>query len=206
MRDERGATMRPFTRCLGLLVGLGLITGPAVPALAQSTAPTAPATTVAPDAGAAAGAIQDQPLPPPPNTSESNLLGPGSQQAPAPMTVPPAPEPPPGTHNPMVPAPTAWVAKTSADLLILDKIYGSSKRMTATVGTPFAVRFLTVTVLACWVRPPNMPPDAAAFVQVVDTHAPAGSPPEFKGWIFEAEPALSGVSDSATDISLTGCH
>jgi hypothetical protein len=77
--------------------------------------------------------------------------------------------------------------------------------VSAAVGTPFSVRFLSVTVLACWIRPPNLPPDAAVFLRVTDSHAAAGSPPEFRGWVFRAEPALSGMSDPVTDISVNGC-
>lgn len=154
--------------------------------------------------------IQGTPLAPPPNTSASQVLGNGATAGPAEgqdsTQTPPAPEPPPGTNNPGTPASSDWVQKSNADLILLDKIYGSSRRVTATVGTPFQTRFLTVTVLSCWVRPPTLPPDAAIFVQVTDSHAPAGAPPEFRGWVFQAEPALSGVSDAATDISVTGCH
>jgi len=155
--------------------------------------------------------IQGTPLAPPPNTDESKVLGNGATAPDAPggqaaSPTPPAPEPPPGTDNPGTPASSDWVQKSHADLVLLDKIYGSFRPMTATVGTPFQIRFLTITVLACWVRPPTLPPDAAVFVQVTDSHAPAGAPPEFRGWIFQAEPALSGVSDAATDISVTGCN
>ncbi|HTI00885.1 MAG TPA: DUF2155 domain-containing protein [Acidisoma sp.] len=155
--------------------------------------------------------IQGTPLAPPPNTSESKVLGDGAamtgqKEGQDSSQTPPAPEPPPGTSNPGTPASSDWVQKNHADLILLDKIYGSARKMTATVGTPFQIRFLTITVLACWIRPPNLPPDAAIFVQVTDSHAPSGSPPEFRGWIFQAEPALSGVSDATTDISVTGCN
>jgi hypothetical protein len=156
--------------------------------------------------------IQDQSLAPPPNTDESKVLGSGAAAGAtpagsgeiAPPANPPAPEAPaPATSS--TPASTDWVAKNQADLIILDKIYGSAKTVNAAIGTPFTVRFLTITVLACWTRPPTVPPDAAVFLQVTDSHAPAGSPPKFRGWIFKAEPALSGMSDPATDVSVKAC-
>jgi hypothetical protein len=157
--------------------------------------------------------IQGQPLAPPPNTSESGVLGSGTpSEAPpalpgeiAPPANPPAPEAPPQATT-ATPAAPDWVAKSQANLVILDKIYGNAKTVSATVGTPFAVRFLTITVLACWARPPTLPPDDAVFLQVTDSHAPAGSPPKFRGWIFKAEPALSGMTDAATDVSVNGCR
>ena len=150
--------------------------------------------------------IQNQALPPPPDTAESKVLGTETNGPTiANPSVPPAPEAPSATATPSVAAPTVWLPGKQAQLTILDKIYGSASTISASIGTPFSVRFLTVTVLACWIRPPNLPPDAAAFLQVTDSHAPTGSSPEFWGWIFHAEPGLSGMSDAATDISVNGC-
>jgi hypothetical protein len=157
---------------------------------------------LAQSADASSGQIEDQPLPPPPGTSATMVPVPETATNPA---APPAPEPPSSSAAPSVAAPSQWVAAQQAQLTVLDKIYGSATTISAKVGAPFAVRFLTVTVLACWVRPPTYPPDTAAFLQVSDTHAPPGSPPEFRGWIFQAEPALSGMNDPATDISVDGC-
>jgi hypothetical protein len=157
-------------------------------------------------AGSSSEAIQNQPLPPPPGTSETNVLGPNNATSTsANPAAPPAPEVPTAAAAPSVAAPTQWVPQQQAQLTILDKIYGSASTVSAKTGVPFAVRFLTVTVLACWTRPPTLPPDAAAFLQVTDSHATPGSPPEFRGWIFKAEPALSGMNDPVTDISVNGC-
>lgn len=174
----------------------------------------APGAALAQSQDPSASSIQGQPLAAPPNTDESKVLGiaPGTAGAStsingeiATPATPPAPEPAPPTTA-TIPASTDWVAKTEADLIVLDKIYGSSRDVTAAVGTPFTERFLTITVLACFVRPPSLPPDAAVFLQVADTKAPAGTPPKFRGWVFQAEPALSGMADPATDVSVKGCR
>jgi hypothetical protein len=149
--------------------------------------------------------IQGQALAPPPNTDPSKDLGVGAIAAPPLPAVPLAAPTPNGPPAAAVPAPTEWVPKTSAQLTILDKIYGTSGSQAATIGTPFKVRFLTVSVLACWVRPADLPPDAAVFLEVSDSRASPGSAPEFRGWIFKAEPALSGLSDPVTDISVESC-
>ena len=157
-------------------------------------------------------AIQGQSLAPPPNTDESKVLGSGAAANTtasgeiAPPATPPAPEAAPPASTATIPASTSWVAKSQADLIVLDKIYGSARDVTTNVGTPFTERFLTITVLACYVRPPDLAPDAAVFLQVTDTKAPAGTPPKFRGWVFAAEPALSGMTDPATDVSVKGCH
>jgi hypothetical protein len=152
------------------------------------------------------GQIQNQSLPPPPGTNQNDVLGPGTSGSTTTNPVPlPAPEAPASAAAPSVAAPSQWVPQQQARLIVLDKIYGSSTTVSAKAGEPFAVRFLTVTVLACWTRPPTLPPDAAAYLQVTDSHASPGSPPEFRGWIFKSEPALSGMDDPVTDISVDGC-
>jgi hypothetical protein len=186
---------------IGALVLFALGCGRATNALAQSQdLSTAP--------------IQGQSLAPPPNTDESKILGQGAAAGSAPAAgsgeiappqTPPAPEAAPPAAS-STPASTDWIAKREADLIILDKIYGSARKVDATVGTPFTVRFLTITVLACWARPPTLPPDAAVFLQVTDAHAPGGSQPKFRGWIFEAEPSLSGLVDPATGVSVKACR
>jgi hypothetical protein len=182
-----------FAAVLGSLsVGLFMANLLAAPARAQS-------------ADSASGQIQNQPLPPPPGTSENTVLGPDTAGSNAANPPPLAPDAPSSTAAPSVAAPSQWVPQQQAQLTVLDKIYGSATTMSAKAGVPFAVRFLTVTVLACWVRPPTLPPDAAVYLQVTDSHAAAGSPPEFRGWIFKAEPALSSMDDPATDISVDGC-
>jgi hypothetical protein len=170
---------------------LGLVTPSLLPACAWAQS-----------ADSSSGQIQDQPLAPPPGTSETTVPMPDSAGPPA---APPAPQAPSAATAPAVAAPSQWVPEQQAQLTILDKIYGSATTVSARLGTPFAIRFLTVTVLACWVRPPSLPPDSAVFLQVTDSHAAPGSPPEFRGWIFRAEPALSGMNDPATDISVNGC-
>jgi hypothetical protein len=193
MRDR--SSRFAFLAILGGGLSVGLLTTGLLPdcAHAQST-------------DSASGQIENQPLPPPPGTSETNVLGPdsGSSAAVNPA-APPVPEAPTSTTAPSVAAPSQWVPQQQAQLTVLDKIYGSATTVSAKAGVPFAVRFLTVTVLACWTRPPTLPPDAAVFLQVTDSHAAPGSPPEFRGWIFKAEPALSGMTDPATDISVNGC-
>jgi hypothetical protein len=152
--------------------------------------------------------ISTQDLSAPANTDPSRVLGsapavvPGTSKPPA---LPPIPEPPDATAaaGSGTAAPPDWTPKSTADLIILDKIYGTTNRVTAALGKPFTVRTLQITVLACYVRPPNVPPDAAVFLQVVD-HRP-DPPPPFYGWLLRAEPGLSGLADPVTDIAVGQC-
>jgi hypothetical protein len=153
------------------------------------------------------GSISAQDLSAPANTDPSRVLGSGVPAAPG-VSKPPAPPPIPAppdaaTTAAGVAAPPDWTPKSTADLIILDKIYGTTNRVTVPLGKPFTVRTLQITVLACYVRPPNVPPDAAVFLQVVD-HRP-DPPPPFYGWLLRAEPGLSGLTDPVTDIAVGEC-
>ncbi len=153
------------------------------------------------------GGISAQDLSAPANTDPSRVLGNGAPTAPSvpkPTALPPIPEPPDATAatGSGTAAPPDWTPKSTADLIILDKIYGTTDHVTAALGKPFTVRTLQITVLACYVRPPNVPPDAAVFLQVVD-HRP-DPPPPFYGWL-RAEPGLSGLTDPVTDIAVGEC-
>ena len=102
--------------------GLGLCAGIWAQSVPQARAQDQTQTqTQTQSADPSAAAIQDVPLPPLPDTSESKVLGSGSQATPDGQTTtqtPPAPEPPPGTGNPSTPAPSDWVPKTHADLIV----------------------------------------------------------------------------------------
>jgi hypothetical protein len=152
--------------------------------------------------------ISAQDLSAPANTDPSRVLGSGGAAAPSapkPPAPPAIPEPPDGTAaaGSGTASPPDWTPKSTADLIILDKIYGTTNRVTVPLGKPFTVRTLQITVLACYVRPPNVPPDAAVFLQVVD-HRP-DPPPPFYGWLLRAEPGLSGLADPVTDIAVGEC-
>lgn len=153
------------------------------------------------------GAISAQDLSAPANTDPSRVSGNGVPAAPGvpkPPALPPIPEPDTAAATASgTAAPPDWTPKSTADLIILDKIYGTTNRVTAALGKPFTVRTLQITVLACYVRPPNVPPDAAVFLQVVD-HRP-DAPPPFYGWLLRAEPGLSGLADPVTDIAVGQC-
>jgi hypothetical protein len=167
------------------LAALSLLTATVVPVLAQS-----------------AGAISTQNLTAPGNTDPNRILG----SAPGAIAPTEAAPPPPPVIAPGTAAPADWTPQTTADLIILDKIYGTTGRVTAEIGKPFTVRSLQITVLACATRPPAAPPDAAVFLQVVDTRLAAGTPPAFRGWVLKAEPGISGLNDPVTDIAIAGCR
>ncbi|MCF8471000.1 MAG: DUF2155 domain-containing protein, partial [Parvibaculum sp.] len=93
---------------------------------------------------------------------------------------------------------------------------------TARVGEPTRFGSLVVLVRACDKKPPEEPPQTAAYVEIrqIDrsvadgavgsaSDAPAGetleSAPVFKGWMFAESPGLNALEHPVYDIWVTDC-
>lgn len=130
--------------------------------------------------------IQEQALPP-------VLSAPGAPPAAAPP-VPQAAAP--------APPPQTWVKAGTAKLQALDKVNAQASTLTVKVGQSAIFGSLTIGVKACLVRPPDQPQDAAAFVDVTDSHPDS---PGFSGWLLENEPSVSMMQHPIYDLRVAGC-
>lgn len=87
----------------------------------------------------------------------------------------------------------------------LDKV--TARTSTFTVGLDEAVRFgsLTITLRHCERSPPTEPPEATAFLEIVDT--PPGEEPRwaFSGWMFASSPAVSAMEHPVYDVRVLEC-
>jgi len=130
----------------------------------------------------------------------------GPQSAPT-LATPVAPTP---AASPALPAPdmvplprsNAWVPASIAKLQALDKVNAQTTALTVKVGQTATFGSLTIAVKACMVRPPDQPADAAAYLDVTDSHP--DSPP-FNGWLLEQEPSASMMEHPIYDIRVAGC-
>jgi len=130
----------------------------------------------------------------------------GPQSAPT-LATPVAPTP---AASPALPAPdmvplprsNAWVPAGTARLQALDKVNAQATALTVKVGQTAMFGSLTIAVKACVVRPPDQPADAAAYLDVTDSHP--DSPP-FNGWLLEQEPSASMMEHPIYDIRVAGC-
>lgn len=166
--------------------------------------------------------------PPPPGPGETAPAMPGGQspeaQAPGQATAQPPGQPsgqaetgPQGpTPSPAAPAEQPWLPRGTAELIGLDKVDARVTHLTVPVGQSVTYGSLSITVRSCVVRPPGMPPDAAAFVEITDNRkngsgaatasATTGGRPDFTGWLLEAEPYASIFQHPVYDIRLAGCR
>jgi hypothetical protein len=97
-------------------------------------------------------------------------------------------------------------ANTTAVLQGLDKITARISRLEAPVEQPVRFGTLTIVVRACNKRPPEEPPESAAFLEI-DEKRPGDTETRriFSGWMFASSPALSAMEHPVYDIGVLNC-
>ena len=128
------------------------------------------------------------------------------QQTPSPRAMAPVPPPSvsPKTNTPAATADRAdaWLPAGTAKLQALDKVNAQATALIVKVGQSAAFGSLTIQVKACVIRPPDQPADAAAYLDVTDSHPDS---PGFAGWMLQQEPAASMMQHPIYDLRVTGC-
>ena len=121
------------------------------------------------------------------------LLAPPAIAADAPSTQPAAPSPP-----------DTWVPRTTADLVLLEKLRAQPSAVTLATGQSTTFGSITVTLKSCATRPPDLPQNSAAFLVVTDSKA--GAAPVFSGWVLSNTPAVSQLEHPLYDLRLVTCR
>lgn len=99
-----------------------------------------------------------------------------------------------------------WVAKRTAQLQALDKVTARIIILEAPVGQPTRFGTLSVTVRACNARPPEEVPDAAAWLEVLDTRNDPNGTAAFRGWMFANAPGVSMLEHPVYDLRVLDCR
>jgi hypothetical protein len=119
--------------------------------------------------------------------------GPGGQvQAPVPVVPLPT----------VTERPNVWLPAGAVRLQALDKVNAQASALTIKVGQSATFGSLTIAAKACVTRPADQPADAAAYLDVTDSHPDS---PGFAGWMLQAEPSVSMMQHPIYDIRVTGC-
>lgn len=101
---------------------------------------------------------------------------------------------------------TPAAANTVAILQGLDKITARISRIEAPVDSPVRFGTLTILVRACKKRPPEEPPESAAFLEIEEKRpGDTATRPIFSGWMFASSPALSAIEHPVYDIGVLDC-
>lgn len=104
----------------------------------------------------------------------------------------------------VTPAVAEYIPARGAVLQGLDKITARVSPLEIANGQTAAFHDLVVRVSACNVRPPEEPPEAAAFIEIFDGQPP-GAETLFRGWMFASSPAVSAFEHPVYDIRVLSC-
>jgi hypothetical protein len=101
---------------------------------------------------------------------------------------------------------TPAFGRTVAVLQGLDKTTARVSKFEAPVDEPVTFGTLTITVRACEKKPPEEPPESAAFLQIYDQRPGSSLPVRlFSGWMFASSPALSAMEHPVYDVGVLDC-
>lgn len=88
----------------------------------------------------------------------------------------------------------------------LDKITARIITFEAAIGQTIGFGTLKVTPRVCRKRPPEYPPESAAYLEIVEER-PGEAPVErFAGWMFASSPALNPLEHPVYDIWVVDCR
>lgn len=99
-----------------------------------------------------------------------------------------------------------WVQKRTAQLQALDKVTARITILEAPVNQTVNFGTLRVIVRACNARPPEEVPDAAIWMEVLDTRNAAQGVPIFRGWMFANAPGISMLENPVYDLRALECR
>jgi hypothetical protein len=97
---------------------------------------------------------------------------------------------------------------TAAVLQGLDKTTARVSRFDAPINRGVRFGTLVITARACVKRPPEEPPETAAFL-IIDEVRQGGTAVEtkrvFNGWMFASSPSVSAMTDPIYDVNVLDC-
>jgi hypothetical protein len=95
-----------------------------------------------------------------------------------------------------------WVQMGTATLQALDKVNARNETLMVKVGDVAHFGTLDIAVRGCFVRSPDRPADATAFLVIRDQRADG---PAFTGWMVRSAPYMSMLAHPLYDVRVTGC-
>jgi hypothetical protein len=102
--------------------------------------------------------------------------------------------------------PAHAVSYDTAVLQALDKITARVSTIEAPVGDLVKFGTLEIIVRICDKRPPEEPPESAAFVDIWEVRRGEPTASLFRGWMFASSPALSALEHPVYDVWVLDCR
>jgi hypothetical protein len=97
-------------------------------------------------------------------------------------------------------------AALEAVLQGLDKVTARVSTFAATIGLPVRFGTLEVVVDTCVKRPPEEPPETAAFLDIYEIKPDQPRQKIFSGWMFALSPGLNPLEHPVYDVWLKDCR
>src|SRR5205085_9855397 len=117
---------------------------------------------------------------------------------PSPVTPPPPADTPP-------PKPLATPVVVGVVLGGLDKIAARTARFEADIDQQVFYNTLIVTARVCKTRPPEEPPESAAYIDIQERKPDGTTANIFSGWMFASSPALNALEHPVYDVWVIMC-
>lgn len=92
-----------------------------------------------------------------------------------------------------------------AVLRALDKVTARVSTIEAPIGHPVTFGTLRIVARTCDKRPPEEPPESAAFLQIEESRPNEVPMLVFRGWMFASSPAVSAMDHPVYDIWVLDC-
>jgi hypothetical protein len=145
---------------------------------------------------------QPEPVPPEPETS-AEPVPPSEFPVQPPVEVPETPPPPPE----VVPTPSTGAAPQALGVMLggIDKVAARTAKFEANLKQKVFYNTLIITAYACKTRPPEEPPESAAFLEIQERKPDGTTQKLFSGWMFASSPALNALEHPVYDVWVVGC-
>ena len=102
-----------------------------------------------------------------------------------------------------------WLSSEKAFLQTLDKITARIDTVPVKLNQPIQFGTLEIELKHCAFTPPEVPPEAAAFLEVRDIgfvdKEESDKITVFSGWMFASSPAVSSLEHPVYDVTLLAC-
>jgi len=98
--------------------------------------------------------------------------------------------------------PDTWQGRSVATVRVLDKLDAHVQMLDIPTGQDVTYKSLTLHATSCLQRPPTLPADSAAWMEVYDAHEGMVA---FQGWMAIGEPATGVFQNPLYDVQLAGC-
>lgn len=126
---------------------------------------------------------------------------------PQPALPPPVVEPAMPAPEVIDPAPTTSAAPQALGVILggIDKVAARTAKFEINLRQQAVYNTLIIKAYACKTRPPEEPPESAAFLEILERKPDGTMQKLFSGWMFASSPALNALEHPVYDVWVVSC-